>query len=689
MATPRELETIVRIAGELDPSTQSAVERAVQKLREMNEAALEAAGASGKLAKQISDQGKDLNAAKKKYADYILAGEESTEQAQELAAEIRRLSGEMHDNERALKNAMDAADRLTESFDDVEDAAEDTGDGFTVMKGTMSNLISDGLQKLVGWCVDAAKSIAGLADSTQEYREDMGKLETAWETAGQSTELATELYKDFYSVLGEEDRSVEAVNHLAKFVDTQEDLAKWTTICTGVWGTFGDSLPIEGLTEASNETAKVGKLTGVLADALNWAGINEEAFQASLDKCANEQERAALITDTLNGLYGESAENYRENNSSIIDARRATSDYNDKLAELGEKIEPVTTKVTEGFSRILEKALELANGVDMEALGLKIDAAFDGFINDVLPKVISAMEWIGSNKDLIQAIGIAIGVVAGALGVLNAVLAVQSAIMAANPVTWIVLGIVAAVAALIAAIVLCVKHWDKIKAAASAALNWIVDTWSTISSWFDANVIQPVAGFFSGLWEKISTGASNMVSGIKQFFVDGFSSLVSIVKGPVNTIVGIVNGAIAAINKIGFDIPDWVPVIGGEKFALNIPQIPLLATGGFTDGLSIAGEAGTEAVISFDPAYRSANLAYWAQAGRMLGATADDAGFALSGSASGTTTIDMGGVTFAPNIQISGKADQQSIVQAIEAEYPEFLDMLERWLYERGLPVYG
>ena len=113
------------------------------------------------------------------------------------------------------------------------------------------------------------------------------------------------------------------------------------------------------------------------------------------------------------------------------------------------------------------------------------------------------------------------------------------------------------------------------------------------------------------------------------------------------------------------------------------------ATGGFTNGLSIAGEDPrypTEAVISFNPAYRAANLSYWAQAGRMLGA--DTADYNLGGSAGGTS-IDLGGVTFAPNITVTGKADKESIMEAIEAEYPEFIDMLEGWLMERGRPVYA
>ena len=121
----------------------------------------------------------------------------------------------------------------------------------------------------------------------------------------------------------------------------------------------------------------------------------------------------------------------------------------------------------------------------------------------------------------------------------------------------------------------------------------------------------------------------------------------------------------------------------------NAASVNGYATGGFTNGLSIAGEDPrypTEAVLSFNPAYRSQNLAYWAQAGRMLGA--DETDFALGGS-SGGTTIDFGGVTFAPQIEISGQADKQSIMEAIEDEYPEFIDFLEEWLAGRGKPVYG
>jgi hypothetical protein len=350
---------------------------------------------------------------------------------------------------------------------------------------------------------------------------------------------------------------------------------------------------------------------------------------------------------------------------------------------MGEIIEPITTRVRQGFTLILKKIIELVSNGDTDAFSEKIAASFGNFADNVLPKIIGAIEWIADNTGLIKGIAIAIGAVSAAVGILNAVLAIQSAIMMANPVTWIVLAIVAAIAALVAIIVVCIKHWDKIAAAARSAVDWIVEAWSSVASWIDANVVQPIAGFFSGLWN----GITGMVDGIVEFFESGFSSLVGIVKSPVNAIIGIINGAIGGINSIGFDIPDWVPFIGGQKFRLDIPELPMLATGGFTNGVSIAGEAGTEAVISFDPKYRQENLSYWAKAGRMLGADTSD--FFLGVGGGTHTSIDFGGVTFAPNITVTGNATKETIMQAIEDEYPEFLDMLESYFMERSVHSYA
>ena len=347
-------------------------------------------------------------------------------QIERESKQLDRLKGELGKSEKALDDFNKETDEAAENTKKASDNAEALDDSMEKLKGT-GKAAAVAIAAIGAAAIGAVKAFLDLSESTREYREDMGKLETAFESAGKSTELATKTYKDFYSVLGEEDRSVEAVNHLAKFVDTEKDMATWTDICTGVWGTFGDSLPIEGLTEASNETAKVGKLTGVLADALNWAGVNEDDFQASLDECNNEQERTQLITKTLNGLYGEAADHYRENNKSVIEARKATSDYNDTLAELGKKAEPITTKVSEGFNRILKAILDILNDSGIDEIGDIIDDAFDAFVDDIIPAIVDGIKWIAKHGETLVSILKAIGLGFAAFKVTNIIISVVTA----------------------------------------------------------------------------------------------------------------------------------------------------------------------------------------------------------------------------------------------------------------------
>lgn len=201
----------------------------------------------------------------------------------------------------------------------------------------------------------AGAAFLGLAEETREARENMGKLETSFTTAGHSAEAAKDTYTELYGILGDDGQATEAAAHLAKLTNSEQELAQWTDICTGVYATFGDSLPIENLTEAANETAKTGAITGGLADALNWAGVSEDQFQAKLDACTSEQERQALITETLNGLYSEAADKYKEVNGDIIAAQKATASLNDAMAALGAIAEPIVTKLKQLAADLLQQ----------------------------------------------------------------------------------------------------------------------------------------------------------------------------------------------------------------------------------------------------------------------------------------------------------------------------------------------
>lgn len=148
---------------------------------------------------------------------------------------------------------------------------------------------------------------------------------------------------------------------------------------------------------------------------------------------------------------------------------------------------------------------------------------------------------------------------------------------------------------------------------------------TSIQGIFDG-LITFVTGVFTGNW-------SQAWEGVKQIFGNAFNALVELAKVPI--VIALINGAIDGINSLtggGISIPDWVPVAGGQTFSLKLNKIPALAHGGFTQGVSIAGEAGTEAVISFMPTVRSENIGTWQQAGRMLGVNQQQAA-AVAGAA--------------------------------------------------------
>lgn len=155
------------------------------------------------------------------------------------------------DLEKDLKDVEKSAKKAGDGMEELGDGAKEAEKGLDAVDVAAGNFIADGLTNLISSVGDAVASLVALADETREYREDMAKLEAAFTTAGHTTDTAKEAYEGFYAILGESDRSVEAVNHLAELTENTEELTKWQTIARGVTAKFGDSLPIEGLTEAA------------------------------------------------------------------------------------------------------------------------------------------------------------------------------------------------------------------------------------------------------------------------------------------------------------------------------------------------------------------------------------------------------------------------------------------------------
>lgn len=255
----------------------------------------------------------------------------ATAEVNTTRAQLSRLESEMTGADRA-------ADGLAAGMKDAGDAADDSSGKFDAATVAIGNLAANAISAAVSAIGDLISSLWNLDEATEEYRAAQGRLTTAFEAAGYSADDAQAAYQAFYGILGDTGQATEASQLLAQLSLSQRDLSTWTEIAAGVYGTFGESLPIEGLIEAANETANVGTVTGVLADALNWVGISEDEFNAKLAECTTEAEKNQLIMDTLAGQYDEAADSFYRNNDAIVAARMAQEGLNQVTAELGDTI---------------------------------------------------------------------------------------------------------------------------------------------------------------------------------------------------------------------------------------------------------------------------------------------------------------------------------------------------------------
>lgn len=280
-----------------------------------------------------------------------------------------------------------------------------------------------------------------------------------------------------------------------------------------------------------------------------------------------------------------------------------------------------------------------------------------GEIADVLSNI---GDWMKEHNGVIEAITIVVGSFALAWGLVNGAMKVwnigvglwNSIGLIATGVTtgfagalaavnWPLVLITAAIAAVIAIGVLLVKHWDEVKEKCGQVWDWIKDKFNQFKEWlggvfttdwsekfgilgdvlnayltnvknvldgvkrFFSGIIDFIAGVFTGNWDRAWKGVKNIFKGI-------WDSFVGIAKAPINMIIGLINGMISAINvaiiginQLSWEVPSWVPIIGGETWGFDIPQlgkVPYLAKGGIVDSatLAVIGEAGKEAVMPLE-----------------------------------------------------------------------------------------
>lgn len=449
----------------------------------------------------------------------------------------------------------------------------------------------------------------GLAESTEEYRKAMGKLNTAYQAAGYSAETGQKAYSQFYAILGDTDTATEASQLLSKLTQNEQDVSKWTRIAAGVNGTFGDSLPIEGLIEATNETAKVGKVTGVLADALNWSGISEDKFNEKLAAAGSEAARNKLIMETLAGTYEGAAAAFYENNKALVKARQSEVAMQKVTGTLGEASVIAKGKLWELFGVAEDGSIRSGSALEWimqksEAFKAKIESIDVSQYSD---KITAAIQKIETGISTVW-------------GYVKPV--VTALIQNADTIIPLILKVVAAVSALSIVADIAGKVMTVVKAAKSA-ITIIKLVGSGLTALMGPvglaiNIGLLLAGVFVKLYQKSETFrnfVNKLGNGIKNFVLtlrDAFVQMKNEIVGVFDKIKQKIKSAVEKIREFLQPMIDLIDKIktglsnlGFGSSANTGSQYSLTANGGkatgtpyFRGGLTRVNEGGRGEIMN-------------------------------------------------------------------------------------------
>lgn len=373
------------------------------------------------LADAVSNTKEKLDTLKKAEAQVqkqFERGEVSEEQVRALQREILATTKKLDSYEKAAKETADAVEKVgkssdevgegtkevkdgakkaAKSLDDLADSADKAGDSGEKLSSKMGNLAKKGLAGVAAGAAAAVGALVGSAEASREYRAEMGKLDAAFTSSGHSSEAATAVYKTLQGVIGETDQSVEAAQQIALLADSEEDVATWAGLASGVVGKFGDALQPETFFEAANETMKLGEATGAYTQMLEGVGMNVEEFNAGLAACSTEAEKQAYMLEVTERALGEAGTAYEKNNAEVIRANQANEAWTATMAEAGAAVEPILTDVKllgasllsdlmPGIVGVTDAFRGLLNG-DEGAAGA-LGEALSGLLSQLLTKIV-------------------------------------------------------------------------------------------------------------------------------------------------------------------------------------------------------------------------------------------------------------------------------------------------------------
>ncbi|PNT91291.1 hypothetical protein [Clostridium thermosuccinogenes] len=443
---------------------------------------------------------------------------------------------------------------------------------------------------------------------------------------------------------------------------------------------------------------------------INMSVANLEAFALSkgittaykdMDQASQVMLRYAYLMEVSKDAQGDFAKTL--DTSYANQKRLLTTNLSQMMANLASKSLPVLTKGIKLLNDYVGK-------IDVNKIGdfiaEKLGAAFDlvsrygpmaidaikslgGWVLDAFSKIKPGLSWFVTEAlpagidtvsrfarfiidnwshigPIIAGIATAVGGLAVKLLLIPKIISTYKAVsstfsMVGTALTSPFGNVILVIGALVAAGIWLYNNWDWIS-------KGIVGIWENHVMPFFAGIGE----WFSGIWNGVVNGFKSAWNGITSWFTNLWDGIVGIFKGYINTYIKIFNFVIGGLNKIQFDVPDWVPLIGGKHIGINIPLLKEFAKGGFTDRPAIFGEAGLEAAIPIK--YRNPrSISILNQTAKMIGAEATGGSPAIS-------------LTFNFNGPVSNKEEVTSGVQAAK-EY--ILEVLEEYFDGRRRLEFG
>lgn len=631
MANGKTMQAVVNLAGSIDPSLGKAIEQAQKKISGLNVKALAVGAAVGGIAvatgKAVVEAGKymkDLGASFDDAADAIRIGTGATGDA---------LDGLLDDFDAVYKSVPTTMEDASKAIADYNTRLGLTGPQLQeiskqaiqvsdMLGDDLGSVIEESSQAFQQWNIDA-DDMGGAMDYIFKVSQSTGMG---------FTDLMADMQK-FGPQLQEMGYSFETASALMGQLDKA---GVNTDEVLGAMKKSVATLAKEGISASDGLAMYYEKIknAGTAAEA---ASIASEIFGTRAGSTM-----AAAIRDGSLAVADLTAE-LQENGETIAGAADDTYDFAERLQVMKQGLEvalkPMANTVFDGLNKFMPTLQKLMEQIT-PAISKAVEAAAP-FVDEFLTGAADALE------DVLPLIS---QLAADLLPVLTQLMStllppllnlVQTLL---PPLMQIVSAILPPIASLLATVLPIITQ------IVSAVLPVLV---SIISSLLP--VITPLLTPLLSILEPIASVLGTIVGWV--------SKIVSFGSGVISKIAGLFGGGGGSTSVSGY------------------------ATGGFTRGPSIAGEDPrypTEAVISFNPAYRSQNLSYWAEAGRMLGASDGESDYELLSGGSGTAVVyDLSGLSFSPQIKVEGDTDEDALIRKLRDLEPEFIDFILEALSRR------